>query len=158
LVREVPVGYDRVMTETKPRREHPIVGVGAVIFNGAGEVLLIRRGKPPLHREWSIPGGSVEHGEKLTDALTREVREETGLEIEIVGLIDVLDAIIPDPVGQRTLHYVLIDYASHATGGELKAGSDATDAAWVPVARLDDYSLWSETRRVILMAIAAAAL
>jgi 8-oxo-dGTP diphosphatase len=152
LVREALARYDRMMTETKPRKDGPIVGVGAVIFNAGGEVLLIRRGKPPLHREWSIPGGAVEHGEKLADALRREVREETGVEIEIVGLIDVIDAIIPDPVGGRSFHYVLIDYAARVTGGELKAGSDTTESTWVPVARLDDYSLWSETRRVILLA------
>ena len=133
----------------KPR---PIVGVGAVVFNAAGEVLLIRRGKPPLHQEWSIPGGSVEHGETLADALKREVREETGLEIAIVGLIDVIDAIIPDQVGGRTFHYVLIDYAARVAGGEARAGSDAHDVKWVPLAALDDHQMWSETRRVILLA------
>ena len=79
------------------------------------------------------------------------------LEIEIMGLIDVLDAIIPDPAGQRSFHYVLIDYAACAAGGELKAGSDATEAVWVPLAQLDDYTLWSETRRVILLAQDAVA-
>jgi 8-oxo-dGTP diphosphatase len=140
------------MSETRPRRDGPIVGVGAVIFNGAGEVLLIRRGKPPLHHEWSIPGGSVEHGERLHGALMREVREETGLDIEVMGLIDVIDAIIPDKAGGRTFHYVLIDYAARATGGEIRAGSDAHDARWVPLATLDEHAMWSETRRMILLA------
>jgi 8-oxo-dGTP diphosphatase len=139
-------------TSSPAKRLRPIVGVGAVIFNADGEVLLIRRGKPPLHQEWSIPGGTVEHAETLHAALAREVREETGLEIEIGGLIDVIDAIIPNRLDGSTFHYVLIDYVARVTAGEARAGSDATEVRWVTLRALDDYPMWSETRRMILLA------
>jgi 8-oxo-dGTP diphosphatase len=137
------------MAAQKPALRAPIVGVGAVVTNADGEVLLIRRGKPPLHREWSIPGGKVEAGETLHQALAREVREETGLEITIGELIDAVDAIIRDETGAPTHHYVLIDYAARAVGGELRAGSDAAEAVWVPLGAIGQYPMWSETRRVI---------
>ncbi len=131
----------------------PIVGVGAVIVNDSGEVVLIRRGKPPLHQEWSIPGGKVEHGETLQLALIREVQEETGLVVVIDGLIDVVDGIIHDANGEIGHHYVLIDYLAHVAGGTLRAGSDAAHAEWVAYDRLHEYPMWSETRRIIAAAV-----
>lgn len=140
------------MTETRPRRDRPIVGVGAVIFNGDGEVLLVRRGKPPLHQEWSIPGGKVELGETLEEAVKREVREETGLTIRLLGLIDVVDGIIRDEDREPMHHYVLIDYAAQVIEGTARPASDVTEVRWVAPSALDDYPMWSETRRVILLA------
>jgi mutator protein MutT len=131
----------------------PIVGVGAVIVNDRGEVLLVRRGTPPLHREWSIPGGKVERGETLRAALAREVREETGLDVEIGELIDVVDALIRDAHGAITDHYVLVDYFSWPAGGTLRAGSDAAEAQWVAANALTEFPMWSETRRVIAAAL-----
>ena len=127
----------------------PVLGVGAVIFNGAREIVLVRRGKPPRQHQWSIPGGHVEWGESVHEALLREVSEETGLTVEIAGLIDVVDLVTRDDAGNITSHYVLIDYAVRAVAGELRAGSDAAEAQWVPFSRLDEYRLWSETRRII---------
>lgn len=120
-----------------------------MIWNEAGEVVLIRRGEPPRQGQWSIPGGKIEWGESVKHALTREVREETGLEIEILGLVDVVDSLTRDEAGAVVRHYVLIDFAARAVGGTLAAASDAMDARWVPYAALADYGLWEETRRII---------
>ncbi len=137
------------MTEPVMHSLVPVLGVGAIIWNDRGEVLLIRRGKPPRLGQWSIPGGHVEWGEAVKEAITREVREETGLEIEILGLVDVVDSISRDTDGTAIRHYVLVDFAARAVSGQLRAGSDASDARWVPYESLDAHSLWSETRRVI---------
>jgi 8-oxo-dGTP diphosphatase len=127
----------------------PVLGVGAVIWNHKDEVVLIRRGKEPRRDQWSIPGGHLEWGESLHDAILREVREETALTVEIAGLIDTVDLITRDATGAVTRHYVLIDFAARTVSGELCAGSDAAEARWVAVSALDEYPLWSETRRVI---------
>jgi 8-oxo-dGTP diphosphatase len=127
----------------------PIVGVGAVIWNDCNEIVLIRRGQEPRRGEWSIPGGRLEWGESVRDALLREVREETGLTVAIAGLIDVVDSVMRDPAGSVMRHYVLIDFSARHVSGALMAGSDAAEALWVPVADLDAYSLWTETRRII---------
>ena len=127
----------------------PVLGVGAVIWNDKDEVVLIRRGKEPRRDQWSIPGGHLEWGELLHDAILREVREETGLVVEIAGLIDTVDLIMQDGSGEVTRHYVLIDFAARAVAGELRAGSDAAEARWVSFSALSDYPLWSETRRII---------
>ena len=111
--------------------------------------MLIRRGKEPRKDQWSIPGGHLEWGESLHEALLREVHEETGLSVELVGLIDTVDLITEDGSGNITRHYMLIDFAVRAIGGELRAGSDAAEARWVPFSQIDDYPLWSETRRII---------
>jgi len=125
-----------------------ILGVGAVVWNDRGEVLLVRRANPPRLNEWSLPGGRVEFGETLRAALVREVREETGLEVEILGLIDVAE-LIQDAAGAEGDHYVLVDFCARALSGDLAAGSDATDASWFPLAKIDALSLWSETWRII---------
>jgi 8-oxo-dGTP diphosphatase len=130
-------------------KKQPVVGVGAVIWNPAGEVLLVRRGQPPRLAEWSIPGGKVEWGETVQHALHREVREETGLEVEILGLIDVVDSISTSDNDASGLHYVLLDFAARSNGSGLRAGDDVSEARWVTPDRLADYRLWSETRRII---------
>lgn len=126
-----------------------IVGVAAVIWNDRREVLLIRRTKAPRNGEGSLPGGKVEFGESLLLALKREIREETGLEIEVAGLIDVVESIDDATAGAEGLHFVLIDYAARVISGEAIAASDAADATWVPIAKLVDYPMWDEMRRII---------
>lgn len=107
----------------------PLVGVGAVIVD-RGRVLLVRRGTEPAKGMWSIPGGLIETGEKLRQAVVREVREETGLAVEPVALIELLDRIIRE--GDRVrYHYVIADYLCRVTGGTLGAASDVDEVRWV---------------------------
>jgi len=127
----------------------PIVGVGAVIWNSQNQIVLIRRGKEPRLGEWSIPGGRVECGESLREAIIREVQEETGLDVEIENLIDVVDSITRDRTGAVLRHYVLIDFTARHVAGALTCGSDAAEARWVPYERIGEYALWTETRRII---------
>lgn len=126
----------------------PIPAVGIVCLRG-DEVLLIRRGTPPRQGEWSLPGGRIEPGERAIDAALRELREETGVEARLLGLIDVVDGLFPE----IDRHYVLIDYAAVWTGGEPVAGDDATEACFLPVDQALAVVGWSETRRIIKAAV-----
>jgi 8-oxo-dGTP diphosphatase len=126
----------------------PVPAVGVVCLRG-GEVLLIRRGRPPRQGEWSLPGGRIEPGERAIDAALRELREETGVEAEITGLIDVVDGVFPE-AGR---HYVLIDYAARWLSGEPVAGDDALEARFVALDQVEDLIDWSETRRIIGLAL-----
>ena len=128
--------------------ERPVVGVGAVVLDGR-KVLLIRRGAEPLKGQWSLPGGGLETGERLEDGLRREVREETGLEVSILGLAGVYDRIMPDAAGKAQFHYVLIDYVCRAAGGELCAGGDAAEVRWVGEDELDALEITALTLPVI---------
>lgn len=123
----------------------PTPCAGVVCLRGE-EVLLIKRGKAPRLGQWSIPGGRIEPGEPAAAAALRELKEETGVEAKILGLIDVVDYITPER------HYVLIDYAARWTGGEPRAGDDAADARFVPVGNIRELGLWDETVRVIRQA------
>jgi ADP-ribose pyrophosphatase YjhB (NUDIX family) len=115
--------------------EVPLVGVGAVIVD-EGRVLLIRRGSEPLKGCWSLPGGLLEVGESLEEGLRREVREETGLEVEVLELVELLDRIHRD--GERVrYHYVIADYLCRVTGGVLGAASDADAVRWLDWAELE---------------------
>ena len=131
------------------QRAWPIVGVGAVIWNTENQIVLIRRGQEPRLGEWSIPGGKLEWGEGLREALLREVEEETGLGVEIESLSDVVDSITKDPSGAVLRHYVLIDFTVRHLTGALRPGSDAAEARWVRYAGIGEYPLWTETRRII---------
>jgi len=127
----------------------PVAGVGAVITNSAGQVVLIRRGKAPRQGQWSIPGGRIEWGETIKEALRREIMEETGLTVRVERLIDVVDFVAHDSSGAVSGHYVLIDFKAAQISGELRAGSDAAEACWASPDMLDQYALWDETRRII---------
>ena len=123
---------------------NPVPAVGVVCLKGDA-VLLIRRGRPPRQGEWSLPGGRIEPGERAVDAALRELREETGVEAEIVALVDVVDGVFPE----AGLHYVLIDYAARWLSGQPVAGDDAVEARFVPLAEIEALLGWSETVRVI---------
>lgn len=129
---------------------NPVPAVGVVCLRGES-VLLIRRGTPPRQGEWSLPGGRIEPGERAVDAALRELGEETGVEAEITGLIDVVDGLFPE-AGR---HYVLIDYAARWLSGEPVAGDDAIEARFVALDDVETLIDWSETRRIIRMAVAA---
>ena len=109
--------------------DSPLVGVGAVIVD-QNRVLLIRRGTPPLLGEWSLPGGVLECGETLRDAVVREAHEETGLTVETGEMLGIYERVIRDDARRVRYHYVLIDFLCRAVGGDLKAGSDAADVRW----------------------------
>ena len=109
--------------------EAPLVGVGAVVVKD-GRVLLVRRGHEPSKGQWSLPGGMLEVGEGLTAGVVREVKEETGLRVEVVELVELLDRIYRE--GERVrYHYVIADYLCRVVEGELKAASDADAVRWV---------------------------
>ena len=133
--------------------EFPIVGVGAVILD-QDRVLLVQRAHAPLKGEWSLPGGALELGETLEDGVRREVLEETGLIVEPLSIIEVLDRIARDNDGQVQYHYVLIDYLCRVAGGSLACATDAADARWAT--RDDLSSVAPFTREVILKGFAAA--
>ncbi len=116
----------------------PLVGVGAVVVD-EGRVLLVRRGREPLKGRWSLPGGLLELGESLTSGVAREVQEETGLTVEPIELIELLDRIHHEEQRVR-YHYVIADYLCRVTGGTLQAASDADDARWVERAEWNSHS------------------
>jgi ADP-ribose pyrophosphatase YjhB (NUDIX family) len=119
--------------------ETPLIGVGAILVD-QGRVLLVRRGSEPLKGEWSLPGGLLEVGESLTAGVIREVREETGLLVEPIELIELLDRIHRD--GDRVrYHYVIADYLCRVTGGELHSASDAEAVRWVERSAWNSHSI-----------------
>lgn len=138
------------MTGGPPRDypDRPFVGVGVACFKGDA-VLLVRRGKAPVRRAWSIPGGAQEIDETVREAALRELHEETGVEAELLGLVDVVDSITRDDGGRVRYHYTLIDFAAEWRAGEPRPGDDVAAVRWAPLAELDGLGLWSETLRVI---------
>jgi 8-oxo-dGTP diphosphatase len=127
----------------------PVPAAGVVCLRG-DQVLLIRRGTPPRQGEWSLPGGRIERGERASEAALRELREETGVEAELTGLLDVIDGLFPPR------HFVLIDYAARWLSGEPRAGDDAAEARWFAADEAVEIVHWSETKRVIRLALARA--
>jgi len=116
--------------------------------------LLVERGKDPLQGFWSIPGGIVEAGEKLEEAIRREVLEETGLEVEALSIFEIFERIMPDAEGKPEYHYVLIDYLCRRAGGNLAAASDVSKVAWVAKGNLAEYRITEGTLAVVERAFA----
>ena len=134
----------------------PIVGVGAVVLD-CGRVLLVRRGHEPLKGEWSLPGGAVEVGETLEAAIVREVREETGLTIEVGPIVEVFDRITRDAGGRVEYHFVIVDYVCRPVGGALQSGSDVDDVVWADASALAEYRLTEKAAHVIARGLELAA-
>ncbi|MGC1482313.1 MAG: NUDIX hydrolase [Candidatus Acidiferrum sp.] len=148
------------MTSSREFPERPVVGVGGVIIDN-GRALLIRRGGEPLRGEWSIPGGTLELGESLQEGVARELREETGLDVRVLELIEVFDRIFPDETLQHSdrkpgprFHFVIVDYLCQRIGGEPRAGSDVTDVAFASEGELGQYHLTETATRVLKKAFA----
>ena len=133
--------------------ESPLVGVGAVIVQNHS-VLLIRRGQPPLLGEWSLPGGVLECGETLREAVVREAREETGLVVETDEMLGVYERLIRGDEGRVRYHYVLIDFLCRPVGGDLNAGSDAADVRWFTRDELPALNLAFDANDVVLKGLA----
>ena len=133
--------------------ESPLVGVGAVIVEQS-RVLLIRRGQPPLLGEWSLPGGVLECGETLREAVVREAREETGLVVETGEMLGVYERVIRGGEGRVRYHYVMIDFLCRPVGGDLNAGSDVADVRWFTRDELPALNLADDTNDVVLKGLA----
>ena len=132
--------------------ERPLVGAGAVIVRD-NQVVLVRRGRPPLAGEWSIPGGVVKLGETLRQAAEREAREETGLEIEAGEVLEVFESITPDAQGKTCYHYVIVDFFCRVKSGELRAGGDALEAKWCRAEELAEQRVSEAVSKVIRKAL-----
>ena len=150
------------MSSSREYPERPVVGVGGVVIEG-GRALLIRRGSEPLLGQWSIPGGTLELGESLEQGVARELREETGLEVRVLELIEVFDRIFPqDGVSADTartkprFHFVIADYLCERISGEARAASDVTDVAFAREEELARYQLTETATRVLQRAFAMA--
>jgi len=152
------------MISSREFPERPVVGVGGVVIEN-GRVLLIRRGGEPMKGHWSIPGGTLETGETLEEGTLREMKEETGLGVRVVELIEVFERIFRDenadeaPAGRGTkirprYHFVILDYLCERVEGEARAGGDVTDVAWAAENELEPYQLTPTATRIIKKAFA----
>ncbi|MCB0063444.1 MAG: NUDIX hydrolase [Caldilineaceae bacterium] len=144
------------MPQTEPIRVErrypaaPLVGVGVVVINAQGEILLAQRSKPPRQGEWSLPGGLIDLGEQLVDAAKREVWEECAVEIEIGGLIAPFEPIVRDKAGRIEYHYVILDFWAIYVRGEAVAQDDASAVAWATTEALEQFHLLPDTKQMIL--------
>ena len=137
------------------RREYPeapIVGVGGVIFKN-GSILVVKRAQEPGKGQWSLPGGAVELGETLTHALKREILEEVSLDIEVGGLVRVLDRIVHDQQKRVQYHYVIVDYWGWAVSGTLRPASDVSDARFVTLDQLKKMAVHQLVEETVRMAM-----
>jgi len=127
--------------------------VGGLVFKN-GCILLVQRDHEPLKGWWSLPGGALETGERLEEGLRREIREETGLEVEVLSLFEVFETILPDAEGRTEYHYVLLDYLCRPASGVLAAATDARSVAWVERSQLSNYQIAKGTLAVVERAFA----
>jgi 8-oxo-dGTP diphosphatase len=133
--------------------DRPIAGVAAVIFKG-NEVLLTKRMNPPGEGLWGLPGGVVELGETVREAIVREVKEECGIDVEPIRLLDVHDSIVRDGEGRVRFHYILSEFLCRIVGGSLKPSSDALEARWFALDKLEEIPISRGTLRFIMKAAA----
>jgi ADP-ribose pyrophosphatase YjhB (NUDIX family) len=135
----------------KDRRRYPsrpMVGAGAVVFKG-GEVLLVKRRYPPNRGKWALPGGLVELGEVVQDAAVREVEEETGLRVKILGLLDVQSDLHRDKKGMLEYHYILVDYLATSPVGEVSLNDESSNYGWFTEAKAMRLRMSAGTRTVL---------
>ena len=135
--------------------DRPLLGVGAVIVK-TDRVLVVRRANPPLQGQWSIPGGLVATGETTKEAVIREIREETSLNIEPVELVEVFERILRDADSRVQYHFVVIDYLCRLVSGEPRAGSDVSEIRWARFGELNELGITPETTSVIRKGLDAA--
>ena len=125
--------------------DQPVVGIGAVIIK-EGKIALIKRGNEPSKGKWTIPGGLVELGESPEQAVIRETKEETGLDVENPSLIDVVSNVDLDEKGKVKYHYVIIDYFVHVKAGRCRLQATPLELRWVPFDEVEDYDLTASFR------------
>jgi ADP-ribose pyrophosphatase YjhB (NUDIX family) len=145
------VAFAQAEAEARRYPARPIVGVGGIAFID-GRVVLIKRRFEPLAGRWSLPGGTLEVGERLHEGLAREMREETGLVVEVGPLVELFDRITRDDDGRVRFHYVLADYICLPVGGALAAGSDVADVVLADPDGLAPFDLTPTTLEVIAAA------
>ena len=132
--------------------DRPIVGVGAVIFS-KDAFLLARRAQAPGRGRWSLPGGAVELGETVAEALRRELLEEVSVTMEVGGLVGVYDKIFRDSEGRVRYHYVVVDYWGRLASGCPRAGSDISEIRWVPVGEMESVPMDAALRKAVATAV-----
>ena len=135
--------------------DRPVVGVGGVIVQD-GRAVIVKRAHEPRKGEWSLPGGLVELGETLVEATKREIKEETGLDVHVGDVVEVFDR-VHRLDGKIRYHFVIVDYFCRPIGGNLRAGDDAADIAWVTAEELEGYGVNELAARVIRRGLAIAA-
>ncbi len=140
--------YFTIMAMPREYPEFPIVSVGGLVVK-EGKVLLTKRGKEPLKDVWTLPGGAVEVGESLKDAIVREIKEECGIEARPLGIIEIFEQIFRDSKGVR-FHYVIVDFLLEFTSGEAMPGSDTADLVWVTPEELERFAPPRKAVEVIL--------
>lgn len=126
----------------------PVAGVGAVVWKG-GAVLLVKRANPPRAGSWSLPGGKQHAGETVDEAASREVREETGVEIDIIGVAAVVDLMDRDADGHLLYHFLVVDMVAEWAGGDAVAGDDAAAVLWADPRQFAELNLTADVLRVI---------
>ena len=127
---------------------YPQVAVGAAVFNDDC-VLMVKRSKPPAKGSWAVPGGKIRPGETMQQALVREIKEETGLDIQVGDIIYVFDVIQRDEKNEITFHFVIIDFLCELKGGQLKAGDDALDAKWISRQDIKEMNINEKTKTML---------
>ena len=128
--------------------QRPIIGTGVCILCG-NRILLARRKKMPRIGSWSLPGGAQKIEETIEECAIREIREETGFKIAILGYIDTVDSITYDNTGKVLYHYTLVDFFAKVVSGELRSGSDASEVKWFSKDQVETLEMWNETKRII---------
>jgi ADP-ribose pyrophosphatase YjhB (NUDIX family) len=128
--------------------ERPIMAVGAIVVKN-GRVLLARRGKEPSYGLWSVPGGAVRVGEGLKAAAAREIREESGVEIELTDVIEVIERLHRDGDGRIQYHYVIVDYLARWVAGDIQPSDEVLEARWVAPEEFPKYPMTAGTADVI---------
>lgn len=134
---------------------HPVVGVGAVVVRD-GKALIIKRAHEPRKGEWSLPGGLLELGESLQDAVRREIKEETSLDIDVGPIIETFDRVHRDELGQIRYHFVIVDFVCWSREGEAVPGSDAEAVAWVAAGEVGRYCVNAHAAEVLAKGLATA--
>jgi 8-oxo-dGTP diphosphatase len=114
-----------------------------------GKVLLVRRGNEPGRGKWSLPGGRIRFGERSEEAALREMREETGLEVRLRRVVDVVDVFWQSERGELLEHFVIVDFEAEVIGGELRPADDALDARWFSPEELKGLEMTESTRRFL---------
>lgn len=118
----------------------PVCAVGAIVLE-KGELLLVRRDTEPAKGLWTLPGGRLEWGESLREAAVREVREETGIDVDLEAVAGIAERIVPDDGGEVVYHYVIVDFWARPRSRETKAGDDAAEVRWAAVGNLHEMHL-----------------